>query len=238
MNLFFWRRHREMLPLPYRREVHCHILPGLDDGSDSFSETDKCLKAFSAMGVERVVCTPHRCSKFHNTLASAQPVFDQVKAENPILESLSFEYRLDESIADVEHFQTIAGKYVLIEDGFSQHYHCLEKVVTDILTQGLIPVLAHPERYRYLAIQGIPLCHEWKSMGLLFQCNMLSFAGFYGDGPKDFVNQLLDSELIDFMGSDMHSSRYANALMEYLRTEDYAEIREALHAQIMNDKIV
>lgn len=237
MNLFFWRRHRDMLPLPYKREVHCHILPGLDDGSDSIRETNKCLKALATMGVERVVCTPHRCSKFHNTLASAQPVFEQLRAENPILEGLSFEYRMDDSMLSVGQFVPIAGKYVLIEDGFHQHYHCLEEVVNNILSLGLIPVLAHPERYRYLAAQGVPLCVEWKSMGLLFQCNMLSFAGFYGDGPKDFVSQLLDSELIDFMGSDMHSTRYANALLEYLKTEEYSEIRNSLQAMIMNDKI-
>lgn len=234
---FFFRRHREMLPLPYKREVHCHVLPGLDDGSDSFRETSKCLKAFATMGVEHVVCTPHRCNKFHNTLASALPVFEQVKAENPIVDSLSFEYRIDETIADVEQFQAIAGKYVIIEDGFNHHYHCLEEVVDRILCKGLIPVLAHPERYSYLAIQGIPLCAEWKSMGLLFQCNMLSFAGFYGNGPKEFVNQLFDSEMIDFMGSDLHNSRYADALMNYLKTEDYAEIRDSLQAMIMNDLI-
>lgn len=237
MNLLFWRRHRDMLPLPYKREVHCHILPGLDDGSDSFHETDKCLKALAEMGVEHVVCTPHRCAKFHNTLASVQPVFEQAKAEHPILESLSFEYRMDESINDVEHFQPIAGKYVLIEDGFKEHYHCLETVVTKVLNMGLIPVLAHPERYRYLAMQGIPLCNEWKSMGLLFQCNMLSFAGFYGDGPKEFVNQMLDNGVIDFMGSDMHNSHYADVLKEYLCTEDYGDIRDTLQSMIMNDQI-
>lgn len=236
MDLFFWR-HRDIHPLPYKREVHCHVLPGIDDGSDSFRETGKCLKSLESMGVEHVVCTPHRCSKFHNTIASAQPVFDQVRSEYPILESLSFEYRLDDSISTVEQFVPIAGKYVLIEDGFHQHYHCLEEMATNILSQGLIPVLAHPERYRYLAMQGIPLCHEWKSMGLLFQCNMLSFAGFYGDGPKEFVNQMFDSEIIDFMGSDMHNSHYANALMDYLRTDDYRDISDALKAQIMNDQI-
>lgn len=236
MDFFFWR-HREMLPLPYQREVHCHLLPGLDDGSDSFTETGKCLNALASMGVKHVVCTPHRCDKFHNTLALVQPVFEQVKAENPILESLSFEYRMDDSISDVETFQPIAGKYVLIEDGFHHHYHNLEKVSNDILSKGFIPVLAHPERYKYLAAQGIPLCEEWKSMGLLFQCNMLSFAGFYGDGPKDFVNQMLDSEIIDFMGSDMHNTRYAMALNDYLQTQDYQDIRDSLKAMIMNDKI-
>lgn len=236
IDFFFWR-HKEMLPLPYKREVHCHVLPGLDDGSDSLRETDKCLKALAMMGVQHVVCTPHRCSKFHNTVASAQPVFDQVKAENPILESLSFEYRIDETIADVEQFHPIAGKYVIIEDGFNQHYHSMEEVVNRIQSKGLIPVLAHPERYHYLAAHGIPLCNEWKSMGVLFQCNMLSFAGFYGDGPKDFVNQLFDSELIDFMGSDMHNRHYADSLIEYLKTDEYLDIRDSLQAMIMNDQI-
>lgn len=236
MNFFFWR-HNEMLPLPYQREVHCHVLPGLDDGSGSMSETGDCLKLMAQMGVRHVVCTPHHNLRYPNTLQMAKPVFDEVRANYPMLESLSFEYRIDPSIDQLDGFVPIAGRYVLIEDGFRVHYDCLEQVAKRVFSMGYVPVLAHPERYEFLSMRGIDYCSELRGMGLLFQCNMLSFAGYYGSGPKDFVFQMFDRGFIDFMGSDMHNTRYAHALAAYLKTDEYSDIRESFEAMIMNDQI-
>lgn len=237
MNLFFWRSHRDMLPLPYRREMHCHVLPGLDDGAQTMRVSESCIKSLLSMGVERIVCTPHHNTKYPNAMDEAYSVFEEVKVNNPALEEMSFEYRLDDSVNEVKAFLPIAGRYVLIEDGLTQHYTCLEEVAQKVTQQGFIPVLAHPERYPDLVMQGMMECDYLRSQGILFQCNMLSFAGFYSEGAKRFVYKLLDRGMIDFMGSDMHNERYARALIEFLKTEEYEEIREPLQAMIMNDKV-
>lgn len=252
MDFFFWHKQK-MLTLPYRREIHCHLLPGVDDGSQSIEESIECLKALAMMGVERVVLTPHRNRVFQNVTdelahkyaqlidACAEEISkDDTKRKGlllPAIEHLSLEYKMDTSIQDVNEFKPIVGNYVLVENGFTTDYPYVEQTANRILSQGMIPVLAHPERYTYWMQNGIAPFEDLQSMGFLFQCNIVSFAGFYGESSKNVAYSLLEHGLIDFLGSDMHNKHYYMELEEFLKTEDYKYIREDLVQMIINDKI-
>jgi tyrosine-protein phosphatase YwqE len=79
---------------------------------------------------------------------------------------------------------------------------------------GYKPILAHPERYPYLDVDQFKVLHDW---GLYFQINTVSLTGYYGKEAKKLAENLIDAQLVDFISSDMHHLRHADALKNALR---------------------
>lgn len=250
----FLFRKRELLPLPYKRELHCHIIPGVDDGSRQMEDSLDLLLSLQRYGVEKVVFTPHHTSpRFMNTPEIVQPLFDELKvktAEREIAiecEDYSFEYRVDDTF--IELMQTgkfgdpqcqirpLHGKYLLIENSFSHPMPAFDELVERLLSDGYYVVLAHPERYMYYAGNRGHLYHHLQERQVEFQVNVLSFAGYYGDVAKKMAYWMLDQGYVNFLGSDMHTYHHAYLLDDFLRSKDYAAIYEQLCESINNDQI-
>ena len=250
---FFFRK-REMLPLPYKRELHCHLIPGVDDGSETMDESLRLLSNMEKFGIERVVFTPHHTSpRFMNTPEKIQPLFDELKqkaSENGIhveCQDYSFEYRIDDTF--IELMQTgkygdpacqirpLSGKYLLIENSFSHPIPALEKLLDRLLADGYYLVMAHPERYPYYFGHHGKFYHQLQEQQVEFQVNILSFAGYYGDVTKKMAYWMLDQGYVNFLGSDMHNEHHCQLIENFLRSKKYAEIRELLCDNISNDQL-
>lgn len=251
---FLFHRHHELLPLPYKRELHCHIIPGVDDGSPELSYSLEYLKALHEFGVERVVFTPHHTyPNFLNTSERIEPLFLQLKEEAarlqiPVeLENYSFEYRLDESFLQIMEgakwgdgqcqLRPLSGRYLLIENSFAQPLINLDEVCYKLQEQGWYLIMAHPERYHYYARRGLRPYEHLQDLGVEFQCNILSFSGYYGETVQKAAFRLLDEGMVNFMGSDLHNRHHVELIRKYLQSKDYAKIREDLAQNIMNDRI-
>ncbi|MCR5395745.1 MAG: hypothetical protein K6E86_10145 [Bacteroidales bacterium] len=250
----FLFKKRELLPLPYKRELHCHLIPGVDDGSRSMEESLELLSYLQKFGVEKVIFTPHHTSpRFMNTPEIIQPLFSELKqqaAEQNIqiqCEDFSFEYRMDDSF--IELMQTgkygdpkcqirpLHGKYLLIENSFSHPVPALDKLVERLLSDGYYLVLAHPERYLYYCGHHGRFYHNLQEMQVEFQVNMLSFAGYYGDVTKKMAYWLLEQGYVNFLGTDMHHLHHCELLEKFLRSKKYAEIYDTLCDSICNDQL-
>jgi len=250
---FIFHRHHEQLPMPYKRELHCHIIPGVDDGSPELDFSLQYLKSLSDMGVERVIFTPHHTEpNFMNTPQRIGPLFAEVKhnaisQEIPIeCEDYSFEYRIDESFLRMMNtgkmgeesceLRPLKGRYILIENSFSQPLLNLDDVLYKLQDQGWYLIMAHPERYHYYASRGLHPYQHLQDIGVELQCNLLSFSGYYGEQAKKTAYRLLDEGMIGFLGSDLHNARHASLIQKFLQTREYASIREDLVEMIQNDK--
>ena len=106
---FFFKK-RELLPLPYKREMHCHLIPEVDDGSQSFAFSIKALRSLQDFGVERVIFTPHHTyPRFLASVEEIQSRYEELKtlAANEGLsiecENVSYEYRVDSSLEAVSY---------------------------------------------------------------------------------------------------------------------------------------
>lgn len=251
---FLFNRKREMLPLPYKRELHCHIIPGVDDGSPEMDFSVEYLKQLSGMGLERVIFTPHHTEpSFMNTPAKIAPIFDELKGtlerqDVPITcEGYSFEYRIDESFLHMMktgkfgeescELRPLKGRYLLVENSFSQPLVNLDDVLFELQDRGWYLIMAHPERYHYYARRGVSAYQHLLDAGVELQCNLLSFSGYYGESAKKMAYKLLDEGMIGFLGSDLHNKHHVDLIQRFLTTKEYANIREELVAQIENDKI-
>lgn len=249
--MFNFLKPRERLLLPYKRELHCHIIPGVDDGSRSLEASLSYLKALASFGVKEVVFTPHCIDeRYENTPAIIDPLFSELQAAAAgehidLGMSYSFEYRIDGGFLDLMRhgefgapdcaFRPLHGRYLLIENSFVHPIQEMDEVVSRLVSLGYYPILAHPERYSYYAGHNGRYYHYLKEQQLEFQCNLLSFAGYYGDVAKKMAYWMLDNGYVNFLGSDLHNDQYVQALDKFLRSKEYARIRPQLVRMIGND---
>lgn len=206
-------------------DYHCHILPGIDDGAASIEESMLMIRALKDWGFDRVYCTPHITTKFKNTPESIRPAFELLKkavnaAGIDIDLRMSAEYRLVPEtwpqVLEQNWLMPIEDKYILMEFPISKPYKIgnikpMEEF-QKILSMGLTPMLAHPERYLYLTDNDLM---SYLEVGVKFQSNYGSLAGLYGKQVRQNVLKLKDEGIISFYGTDLHNTNYVGALTNY-----------------------
>lgn len=190
-------------------DVHCHLLPGVDDG---FSTTEKSLHALKKLeerGVRRMILTPHFMKDYpDNNRESIKAKFEVFKKEAAkvcgIELRIAGEYMLDACFMDhfKEGFLTLDNKeQVLCETSYLMYEPGITGMLYDIMCEDFLPVIAHPERYEY-AVKDNYL--RWRDKRYKFQLNLLSLAGAYGKPAMVKSHYLLKEGMYDYVGSDMH----------------------------------
>ncbi|HVV54980.1 MAG TPA: CpsB/CapC family capsule biosynthesis tyrosine phosphatase, partial [Mucilaginibacter sp.] len=109
----------------------------------------------------------------------------------------------------------MGGNYVLFELSFISKPPHLGDIVQKLIDSGYRPILAHPERYSYMDIKQL---RNLREMGCLLQLNTISLTGYYGRDVKKKAESIIDNHLVDFISSDMHHLRHAEALENALTT--------------------
>ena len=207
-----------------KTDIHSHLIPGIDDGTECMEDTIDLLKRLKKAGFSKVVTTPHISQDyFPNKESDILKGLDAVRAEVlkqglEIEVEAAAEYMVDEifmsKLANGEKLLTLDGKHVLIEMGFVQESPHLMQAIFQLQVNGYIPVLAHPERYNFYidSANGIASLKTLKEAGCLLQLNIIALTGYYGMHIKKFSEQILEHELYDFSGSDLHHLRHFGAL--------------------------
>lgn len=192
-------------------DVHCHLLPGVDDGFATMEKSLQALKKLEERGVQKMVLTPHFMKDYpNNDRASITAEFESFKAETGEACKIEFhlgaEYMLDACF--MTHFEQgfltmdKAGTHVLCETSYLMYEKGITEMLYDVMCEGLQPVIAHPERYEYATHDNY---HRWRRKHYKFQLNLLSLAGAYGAPAMTKAHYLLKNGMYDFVGTDMHS---------------------------------
>jgi protein-tyrosine phosphatase len=185
-------------------DVHTHLLPGVDDGSPSVEVSVPVLERFAAEGVETVVCTPHlRASAAerapHHEHAA---ILERLRGAAPAVPrlALGWEIMLDAPGVDLtDRRLTLAGSTaVLVEfPRMALPPRAIDELYR-IRMSGVVPVVAHPERYRCTTA----MVTEWRRVGAVMQ---LDAAALFARGPMgDRARELLAEGLYDLAASDTH----------------------------------
>lgn len=195
-------------------DIHCHILPGLDDGADSYNESMGIARELISAGFDTVIATPHVIEgREYNTPATIREKVHELNqvfrnngiqlqvlpgAENYIFPDLAQWYKEDKiiSLADTK-------KYILIELPMMNIPHYTEQVLFELQILGITPIIAHPERNREL-FHNPEILVAWSEKGINLQVNLGSFTGRYGSSAKNLAKTLLLSDMAHFVASDMH----------------------------------
>lgn len=204
-------------------DMHCHLVPQVDDGSKCFEESVECLHTLKAVGFNKVFITPHfQYPRFDNDEDDIRLRYQNLKLraieEGVDIEmaGIAGEYRIDsgfKSRMENPRFMKVADKYLLVEFSLHQQMMGCDEMIFDLQIQGYDIILAHPERYPYLNLMGSRM-EQLKNQGVFFQVNALSLGGFYGEEPKRRAYQMLENGWVEFMGTDTHNGMYAQALVD------------------------
>jgi len=216
---------------PLITDVHSHLLPGIDDGVKSLEESEQVIRFLQRLGFNRFITSPHVHELYRNTTEVIQLKVKELQQHltsrgvNVQLAAIA-EYSLDESMMrNVEakmEFLTFSQNHLLFETNFFSEPLVLNDFIFKITTLGYKPVLAHPERYMYLANNKDRL-EDLLSRGVLFQLNTLSLAGVYGPEAEKLARFLIDQKFVHMLGSDCHNLQHAQALERAQKTKYYAK---------------
>jgi len=185
---------------------HSHILYGLDDGVKTQEDSLAILRYMEEQGVSEVWFTPHVMEDVPNTTAGIRARFEELKAvyEGGLQLYLAAEYMIDtlfeERLAQKDLLRH--GEYsVLVETSAVAPPINLWEVLEKMLAAGYRPLIAHPERYRYMDKSDYRRLHE---MGCIFQLNLPSILGYYGGSARERGLDLLDKGWYAMCGTDCH----------------------------------
>ncbi len=197
---------------------HSHILPGVDDGIKNIEDSLAVLRAYEELGFRKVWLTPHIMEDYPNTTEGLKACFEELKsAWNGNVEiKLASENMLDtlfEERLEANDFLPIGdeGNHLLVETSYYTPPMGMEETLEKIKSVGYFPILAHPERYRYMEEKDY---RKLKDMGILFQMNFVSLVGGYGETARKKAEWLLAEGMIDFTGSDVHRLASVMELIE------------------------
>lgn len=188
---------------------HSHILYGVDDGVKRQEDSLAILQYLEEQGVREVWCTPHVMEDVPNTTEALRARFEELQAvyTGGITLRLAAEYMIDnlfeERLSDrdlMEHGRDT----VLVETSTVAPPLHLWSILERMLSSGYRPLIAHPERYRYMERKDF---QRLRDMGCLLQLNLPSIAGFYGSYAQHNAQLLLDKGLYCMVGSDCHRFR-------------------------------
>jgi protein-tyrosine phosphatase len=204
-------------------DMHSHVLPGIDDGAKDPDESIVLIKKMMALGIKKIIATPHIMADYYrNTPETINESLTILKEElhkqkiDIIIEAAA-EHYFDETFEeriDRGELMTMGDNYVLFEFSFINQPPNTIPVVQKLKDLGYKPILAHPERYPYMEIDQFKSLHDW---GVSLQLNTISLTGYYGKESKKMAEDLIDANLVDFISSDMHHLRHADAFKHALR---------------------
>lgn len=202
------------------RDMHSHILFGVDDGIPTMEESLAALAYEEELGVREVWCTPHIMEEVPNETSGLMLRFSQLleNYQGPVILHLGAEYMLDNLFLDRLHsgdILTISKNIILVEISSAGPPYGFEKILADVMYEGYLPLLAHPERYWFMKTEEY---QRLQQMGVLFQLNIPSLTGFYGKEIRVRAEHLLREGMYSVSGSDCHSIKairfqYSDAIL-------------------------
>lgn len=197
-------------------DIHCHILPGLDDGPDTFEESlQMCRKAVSD-GIEQIVAAPHiKRNTYNNT---KDDIITQTDALNSLLRSEGLELNIIPAAAvrfEWDLFERImAGEvpmfgaevqYLLLEPPLELMPPHFDKFIHELLLKGIVPIITHPERI-YEVQENIQRLYKLVNLGALVQVATMSITGEFGVRVEGTVKLMLKNHLAHLIGTEAHST--------------------------------
>lgn len=236
-------------------DIHCHILPEVDDGSKSLDESIEMAKIAQNEGIKKIINTSHYhfdfkykkgnelkqiCKEFNSTLKE-----NNIDIEVIVGNELYYTEDLIGKLDDLDFFTLNDSRHILIEFSPSNFPKNLADIIYEIKLKKYIPILAHVERYK--DIQGNPnLIYDFIKEGALIQINASSILGKNGKEAEMTSEILLNNNMVHFVGTDAHSSTKRRPLLkeayEYVKSnygQENAELLFNKNAElVINDKVI
>lgn len=205
-------------------DIHSHLIPGIDDGCKTMEQSLSLIRQMKELGYKKLITTPHIMSDFykntpekiHQGLLSLRQAVKEANIDIEI--EAAAEYLIDDGFQDRltnKELLTFGKNYVLIELSFFNPPQNLKSVIFNLQVAGYKVILAHPERYSYW-YDNLQEYEDLKARGVFFQMNAVSLSGYYSEDTKKVAKKLVDLDMIDFLGTDLHNESYLDSFVDTL----------------------
>ena len=188
-------------------DIHSHILPGIDDGAKNIEESLLLISKMKKLGFSKFIATPHTYpGLYENSNETIISSYNKIKSKVLNIKVAS-EYMIGAYLSErleKKDLLTLDGKSLLTELSFISEPLNLREMIFKIQTNDYVPILAHPERYKFYH-NDFKKYYNLKKLGCKFQINLLSVLGYYGKDVLKITDKLLSKNLVSFAGSDIHN---------------------------------
>jgi protein-tyrosine phosphatase len=208
---------KELIPSNYI-DIHNHLLAGIDDGAKTLQDTNMLIIRMKELNIAGAITTPHTFyGTWNNTTSGIRKAYKsaiETDTNRSFLKGYASEYLLDATLIarlNEEPLLCLKDTYVLIE---LPRFHSpigLFEMIFEIKAKDYKIIIAHPERYKYFHT-NFKNFTELKASGVCFQLDLLSLIGFYGKETQKMAERLLENDMYDFSGTDIHRERHIDEL--------------------------
>nr|WP_044129424.1 CpsB/CapC family capsule biosynthesis tyrosine phosphatase [Rudanella lutea] len=222
-------------------DIHCHILPGLGGGPETLDQSVSIVRQLSRLGFKRIVATPHIMHRFYGATPEQIRTAAHTLQHRLLDEGLmvyidtAAQYYIDDgflTMLDNRSELLPFGTYidaprslVLIETSLISFPDTWYDVTDMLNARGLMPVLAHPERYIYLQNN-----RDWvrllRNRGTLFKLDMSSLLGRHGQTARQMAEWMIEQGHISFIGADVLNEQHLRMLREALASSFGQRLRK------------
>ncbi|AYV73349.1 tyrosine protein phosphatase [Bacillus sp. PK3-056] len=233
-------------------DIHSHILPGIDDGAKTIKDSIEMAKVALNEGITTIIATPHHKNNQFNNLKSS--ILTKVNDLNSVLKQENIpltvlpgqEVRIYGEVIEDYYKEEILTlnhtNYLFIEFPSTSVPRYAERLLYELQTEGIIPIIVHPERNKELQ-EKPDLLYQFVKNGVLTQVTASSVAGYFGKNVKKFSEQLIEHNLTHFIASDAHNIHNRNfkmmdaiELIEENYGRDYVYLFKENAELLINDK--
>lgn len=192
-------------------DLHSHILPELDDGSRSLSQSLEMARLAVESGVTGMAATPHcigdRAQEVRSAVLLLREALREAGIPLRIYMGMEIFGTADTArlLREGKLFTVNSSRYPLIEFAFYSDGGEETRILQSVIQAGYQPLVAHPERYSYIR-ENPELVNLWKRMGCLFQVNRGSLTGRFGNDVRQMGMTLVERGFASVVASDAHSS--------------------------------
>ena len=210
-------------------DIHCHILPGVDDGAETLETSLEMLQTAFAEGIRGIILTPHyHGGHYEADAGQTKEIFLKLRTyaaeKYPKIRlylgnEIYYYPSVPEWLMDEKVHSMADSSYVLLEFSPGSSFRELKEAVQNLTGSGYYPILAHAERYRFL-VEKPEQVELLIQMGAYIQVNAETINGETGMKSRHFVKKLMKKEQVHFVASDAHSmgrrGPYLKKCAEYL----------------------
>lgn len=219
-------------------DIHCHILPGVDDGAGNMSDALEMAELAASSGIKSIIITPH-CNvpgAYHNYWnyfmnEDVENLQREIRNHNINLtvypgQEVYLAPGFAELLKKGEFIGLNESRYMLVEFGMSERADVAYRKLQQVIAEGYVPIVAHPERYGFVTEQQEAV-YRMKDLGALLQVNRGSIKGAFGKSAMKKANEIISTYQADFVASDAHS--------QYSRTPYLADVHEFISEEISTE---
>jgi protein-tyrosine phosphatase len=204
-------------------DIHCHILPGIDDGPESWEMSSEMCRVAGEDGISHIVATPHNNDFFAYDRDRFTELLGQLHdaADGKLTFSLGCDFHfsydnIQDALAHPRRYTIGDSQYLLVEFSDFAVPPTAKQDLLSLASCGMTPIITHPERNQVLLRQPETVL-RLVEQGCLVQVTANSLTGFWGPGPKQMAEWLLKREAVHVIASDAHDPQRRQPILSQAR---------------------